>query len=323
MSADTDQFGADYYDRRFKAGYMQDWPPEKVRRVREFVEGLGLPSSGSALDFGCGAGLFTSALVAALPGWKVTGVDITASALEAARRRESRAEYQLLERGLPAASFDLIFTHHVLEHVPDIAATAKDLATAAKPTATMVHILPCGNAGSLEHQVCTWRRDGFIPNADGSFFFEEEGHLRRLTTDQLVGLWQPYGFRPRVVVFSNHRYGAIHWLTDQNLSDVLKFADPSAGIDRAASRRLRFLRARLAAVWAMRRPLKILKYKRAAGISGARDVVVTGAALVLSPVGWLADRVSRGLARREWRTGQDKPGSEMYVVLERTSATRG
>ena len=112
-------------------------------------------------------------------------------------------------------------------------------------------------------------------------------------------------------------------MTDQNLSDVLKFADPSAGIDRAASRRLRFLRARLAAVWAMRRPLKILKYKRAAGISGARDVVVTGAALVLSPVGWLADRVSRGLARREWRTGQDKPGSEMYVVLERTSATRG
>ena len=45
MSADTDQFGADYYDRRFKAGYMQDWPPEKVRRVREFVEGLGIPSS--------------------------------------------------------------------------------------------------------------------------------------------------------------------------------------------------------------------------------------------------------------------------------------
>ena len=323
MTAETDRFGADYYDRRFKAGYMQDWPPEKVRRVQRFVEGLGLPSSGTALDFGCGAGLFTSALVAALPGWKVTGVDITPSALDAARRREPRAEYQLLDRGLTPAAFDLIFTHHVLEHVPDIAATAGDLAAAAKPAATMVHILPCGNAGSLEHRVCTWRRDGFIPDADGSFFFEEEGHLRRLTTDQLVGLWAAYGFRSRLVAFSNHRYGAIHWLTDQNLSDVLRFADPSAGIDRAASRRLWFLRARLATVWAMRRPLKILKYKRAAGISGARDVVVAGAALVLFPVGWLADRISSGLANREWRKGQDRPGSEMYVVLERSSATRG
>ena len=84
MSSDVERFGADYYDRRFKAGYMQDWPPEKVRRVRRFVENLRLPATGRALDFGCGAGLFTSALVDALPGWSITGVDITATALDAA-----------------------------------------------------------------------------------------------------------------------------------------------------------------------------------------------------------------------------------------------
>lgn len=317
MSLDAERFGTDYYDRRFKAGYMQDWPPEKVRRVRTFIENLRLPQTGHALDFGCGAGLFTTALVEALPGWKVTGVDITASALDAAKQREPRATYELLDRGLPPEAFDLVFTHHVLEHVPDISSTARDLASTAKPRSTMLHVLPCGDPGSLEHTVCSWRRDGFVPDSDGSFFFEEEGHLRRLTSEQLIGLWRSSGFAPRQVSFSNHRLGAIHWITQQNLDDVLRFANPSVGIDAKASRRLWFLRARLATIWALRRPQKILQYKRAAGISGVRDIALSAAALVLLPVGWLTDQLSAGLAEREWRLGSDKPGSEMYVVLQR------
>ena len=141
--------------------------------------------------------------------------------------------------------------------------------------------------------------------------------MRRLTSEQVLALWRPYGFAPRLVLFSNHHRGAINWLTQQNLHDVLKFADPSAAIDHNAARRLRHRRARLLAIWALRRPPRNLNYKRATGIHGARDVAIAAGALALFPLGWLVDRLSNGLAEREWRTAPDKPGSEMYVVLAR------
>jgi hypothetical protein len=58
----------------------------------------------------------------------------------------------------------------------------------------MLHILPCGNEGSFEHNVCLLRKDGINPELEGRFFFEDEGHVRRLTTEQLSALCAKMGF---------------------------------------------------------------------------------------------------------------------------------
>src|SRR5688572_28700533 len=76
-----------FYDERSAAGYMEDWPAWKKRRVASFIRELNLPQTGRALDFGCGQGVFTEVLRQTLPGWRVSGTDLSSEALQAARKR--------------------------------------------------------------------------------------------------------------------------------------------------------------------------------------------------------------------------------------------
>ncbi|MBX9390855.1 class I SAM-dependent methyltransferase [Streptomonospora nanhaiensis] len=85
---------------------------------------LGLrPGTGRALDFGCGAGRLSNALAAHFDA--VVGVDISPPMLAEARRLDrsgGRIEFRLNDRpdlaGLPDASFDLVYTDLVLQHLP-------------------------------------------------------------------------------------------------------------------------------------------------------------------------------------------------------------
>jgi 2-polyprenyl-3-methyl-5-hydroxy-6-metoxy-1,4-benzoquinol methylase len=64
-------------------------PPELV----EVVEGLRALPAGRALDLGCGTG--TNSLYLARHGWKVTGIDFVAAAIERAREKQSHAIHLL------------------------------------------------------------------------------------------------------------------------------------------------------------------------------------------------------------------------------------
>src|SRR5687768_8511453 len=77
----------EFYDQRYAAGYMGQWPKPKLERIVRLIRDLDLPSSGTALDFGCGNGVFTDVIHRALPSWRVVGTDISTVAIEGARRR--------------------------------------------------------------------------------------------------------------------------------------------------------------------------------------------------------------------------------------------
>ena len=87
-----------------------------------------LPTSGIAWDLGCGPADITIRLAAALPGWKLTGVDAGANMLQRAHEalRDSPQAPQislqqsyLPDPDLPAAHCDLLLSNSLLHHLPD------------------------------------------------------------------------------------------------------------------------------------------------------------------------------------------------------------
>lgn len=73
---------------------------------------------GTALDLGCGTGQNTCWL--AIEGWDTTGVDISPSAIELARKRADQADLEIsFEAGdartwQPRRQFDLVFSTHAM-----------------------------------------------------------------------------------------------------------------------------------------------------------------------------------------------------------------
>src|SRR5579871_3160106 len=74
-----------------------------------------------ALDFGCGAGRSTRFLQRL--GFDVTGVDISASMIERARKADPGGSYRLIEDGdfssFEPESLDLIFSAFAFDNIPD------------------------------------------------------------------------------------------------------------------------------------------------------------------------------------------------------------
>jgi SAM-dependent methyltransferase len=312
-----------FYDARFRRGYMDDWPDAKCDRVAAFIRELPLPISGRALDFGCGAGVFARVLRRALPQWDVHGTDLSSAAVQiAAQRNPDCRFYTLSECSARAGDFDLVFTHHVLEHVSSLVDVAEMLANLTKVGGSMIHILPCGDQGSLERAICGLRADGIDARAEGRFFYEEEGHLRRLTTDRLVRLWAGAGFQLERAYYANQRIGGLRFLTQGDSAFILSVTDTTHAIDSRARFRLHLLRAALLGLWFARKPVSVVHNKLRGGCKNVRDVATLAAGVVCFPVSWFIESGLNRLVDFEWRKRRHLPGSEMYVHLLRT-AVRG
>ena len=77
------------------------------------------------------------------------------------------------------------------------------------------------------------------------FFFEDEGHVRRLTTDALVEQLASHGFHLAGEWYTNQHDGAIDWITRSPSKFVRDIADPTCAIDAAAARELAEVQRRL------------------------------------------------------------------------------
>ena len=315
----------DFYDARYKEGYMAAWDRERLALICECIQAAALPARGVALDFGCGQGIFTQLLKRALPGWEVYGCDISAAAIASAQARFPDCVF--FEAGTPpVAGFkcDFIFTHHVLEHVLDLPATLEQMQSYLQPAAHQLHILPCGNRGSFEHTVAQLTKDGIQPQRGNRYFFEDEGHLRRLTSDELAADLGAYGYVVRDARFTGQFSGAIEWITKSPKAFVREFANPAQGVSAAASAQLRRIR----------RYLLLIRFARCASTSGFRQllgdlaralqiVLVTTAKLCLWPAASVVDWYYLYRTKKEWRQASGDPrGSQMLLLFERTTASR-
>lgn len=300
---------------------MTNWPDEHKNRVFELIRSLNVGGDGSALDLGCGNGIYTKIIKEALPGWRVYGSDISEVALVNARGFYPELEFLLpgeLKRS--GVKFDFVFTHHVLEHVPDIGSVLDNLRDISSARAIWLHIMPCGNAGSLEHRICGMRRSGIVQSRGNCFFFEDDSHLRRLSSGELDKLVLDRGFVREAGHFANHFWGALEWMTLISPGDILRMADPRKAKGLYASYQSSVLAAVLVLVKFSRFPANTIDYKFAMMRSRAMKIV-WAMTLLFYPGSKLVNECLRLLTRLEWRYFREFPnGSEMYMRYERKNA---
>lgn len=96
----------------------------KLDYVRSVCQANAVPEAADVLDVGCGAGFISNKL--AEEGYRLTGIDQSASSLRVAERHASKevryVQADAMALPFPAASFDVVLLLDVLEHVEDPAA---------------------------------------------------------------------------------------------------------------------------------------------------------------------------------------------------------
>jgi len=310
----------EFYENRYEQGYMDEWPIEKKRKIFEVIHYLQLPTKGEALDFGCGNGVLTEIIRQALPSWKVHGTDISKKAIANARIRYPDCTFfEANSSEFSQKKFDFIFTNHVFEHVFNLNEVFTQMDGYLKPESSMLHFLPCGNEGSYEYNICLLRRDGINRELENRFFFEDEGHVRRLTTDQFCRLCESRGFKLQKEFYSNQYYGAIDWITNYNFKFVLMFSDASQAINQDARRKLNQERRRLIFITALRLPAQIVtKFLNKRNKPIKRYILfLMGLPFYIfsSPI----DKYFKRKSREEWDTKKfDRNGSEMCLYFKRS-----
>lgn len=91
---------------------------EQRRKLLRRLRSLGVPPGGSALDFGCGTGLFAPTFLRA--GLRYTGYDIDPRLVSYARHLYGRARFVSSDAQLRAAApFDLIVANCCFHHIAD------------------------------------------------------------------------------------------------------------------------------------------------------------------------------------------------------------
>ncbi|WP_232675886.1 bifunctional 2-polyprenyl-6-hydroxyphenol methylase/3-demethylubiquinol 3-O-methyltransferase UbiG [Nocardioides sp. R-C-SC26] len=149
-----------------KAGALEDrhwWYAERRAMVRRLVAPV---AAGRALDVGCGGGGNTAVLRDL--GWQTTGLEYSPTAASLATSRGIQV-VRGDSRRLPFAdaSFDLVMSTDMWEHIDDDEAVARESARVLRPGGRLLVAVPCSMKLWSGHDLAV-------------------GHVRRYERDELV-----------------------------------------------------------------------------------------------------------------------------------------
>ncbi|HEX5705484.1 MAG TPA: class I SAM-dependent methyltransferase [Pyrinomonadaceae bacterium] len=121
----------EFFERVEAHRYDKEW---HIPAAADFTNARGL----RVLEIGCGMG--TDGAQFAKAGANYTGIDLTDAAVELARKRFQvsglKGEFRVADAerlDFPDASFDLVYSHGVLHHTPDIEAAVREIHRVLKP----------------------------------------------------------------------------------------------------------------------------------------------------------------------------------------------
>jgi SAM-dependent methyltransferase len=300
---------------------MEAWPSYKRDRICRLVRELVPGESARVLEFGCGEGVFAAAVKGACPTLEVHGCDISATGIAKARHRWPVVEFHSLSPGSsgPQGTFDLVFSHHVLEHVQNLEDALRFTASLLKPNGKVMHVIPCGNEGSVEFRLSCAIKDGI--GSHGLFALDDISHVRRLTTAQLDQACRRTGLVLRQAFYANQFWGGLDYLTGIYHGTILDWRRTFRGASRFASARLSCLLAILLLASLIRNgPGYVFATvgHRRAGWKRAVYLAAIPLAAAAYPASFLMSVTLEGARNLEWRFGKTRQnGSEAYLVFEK------
>jgi SAM-dependent methyltransferase len=314
-----------FYDERHTRGWMDYWSEDKLSRVLALVQNAIPSGDATVLEYGCGTGTFTQALKKRFPSLDVHGCDISPKGIEKAGARCPEATFHWLNEGTAEPSIpqcDVIYTHHVLEHVQDLDAAVAHIATLLRPGGRVWHILPCGNYGSIEYRLATLVRDGIATDGSGLFYLDDISHVRRLTSKDLEAVANRCGLRLECAYFANQFWGGLEYLAAQLYWGLFEWLNPARAWNFWAGAQLLALLLVFAPISILRiMPRHILRtlgekrpfWKRVG------FYLLAPFALMALPFSWVLDKIFIRIREWEWKRRKDVPnGGEMYLLFSKT-----
>jgi len=209
----------DFYNERYEKGYMHGFFDvyeicrlHTVNAVLNRLKASGFSPS-SILDYGCGEGRYIGELKNKFPSARLAGCDISEKAIEIAAREFPDATYVSMQDETVEyadASFDLVISIEVFEHVKDVGKAAREVARLLRVGGLALITTPCANRFSGDWFKTAITR-GFEPSHDGygRFSLDEPGHLRRLNDSHLRDLFEKNGVTIEKIYHRSHMFTQI------------------------------------------------------------------------------------------------------------------
>ncbi|HEY0407901.1 MAG TPA: methyltransferase domain-containing protein [Pyrinomonadaceae bacterium] len=122
----------------------------RLKFIREVVAAMKLEDA-SVADLGCGSGMMLCDVLALKPGWRGHGLDISAAAVNYARRLAAhkgiseRAEFRagdIARLPYTTGSLDLVIASEVIEHLPEPARVIAEIARVLRPGGKLILTMP-------------------------------------------------------------------------------------------------------------------------------------------------------------------------------------
>lgn len=147
--SDAEMGSREFFDRIEAHRYGKEW---HIPAAADFAGARGL----KVLEIGCGLG--TDGAQFARAGADYTGIDLTEASIELARKRFElsglKGEFLVADAerlDFADATFDLVYSHGVLHHTPDIQAAVREIHRVLKPAGRAIVMLY--HRGSYNYRV--------------------------------------------------------------------------------------------------------------------------------------------------------------------------
>ena len=156
--ADAEPGSAKFYQLVEEHRYKKEW---HIPNAADFVDSKNL----HVLEIGCGLG--TDGAQFAKAGADYTGIDLTQAAIDLAKRRfeldQLPGNFRVADAerlDFPNNTFDLVYSHGVLHHTPDIAAAVREIHRVLRPGGRAIVMLYHRNSYNYRINISLLRRTG-------------------------------------------------------------------------------------------------------------------------------------------------------------------